>query len=169
MAYHRHITGASCTGPSAALAALAHPLRATRQPSLSHVRQARLHAVAWAVDPTKIAIAGFSAGGHLAGHVALGWDLPVAQDVDAALRRAGDEAAALSARPSAAVLSYAVVSASSEAVGPLSALLQPFGIRNCLTYSCVGAPAPEEGRPVRHHGSFEVLLCWNGVGWCGMR
>ncbi|MCI6884256.1 alpha/beta hydrolase [bacterium] len=72
--------------------------------AVAHIRQ---NAAALRVDPEKIAVCGFSAGGHLAGSVAALWD---AEPVQAALGRPGR-----AARPDAAVLCYPVITSGSLA------------------------------------------------------
>ncbi|OPZ08677.1 MAG: Acetylxylan esterase precursor [candidate division BRC1 bacterium ADurb.BinA364] len=67
------------------------------------IRIVRSRAAQWNVDPEKIAILGFSAGGHLAGSLAVHWDEGDPQAADPLDR--------ISARPDAAVLCYAVLSA----------------------------------------------------------
>lgn len=84
----------------------------------------RLHSAEWRVG-SKLAVMGFSAGGHLAGHVALAWDAPVATALDRLLQAAGDRAAALSARPDAAVLSYPVISACTPALSRARTYVSP--------------------------------------------
>jgi len=65
------------------------------------VRTVRARAAEWGVKPDKIAILGFSAGGHLASTVATHPELPPA--VDDAIER-------VSSRPDAAILCYPVIS-----------------------------------------------------------
>jgi acetyl esterase/lipase len=68
------------------------------------IRMARAHAEEWKIDPSRIAVVGFSAGGHLASTAATHWDKgnPDASDpVDKA-----------SSRPDAAILVYPVISMS---------------------------------------------------------
>jgi len=64
------------------------------------VRLIRARAVADGIDPARITVMGFSAGGHLAGLLATGFDVPVYP--------AQDTADALSAHPDGAVLVYPV-------------------------------------------------------------
>ncbi len=66
------------------------------------IRLVRSHAAEWEVDPDRIAITGFSAGGHLAGSLAILHDR-----CDFA---AEDDLPHISNRPDAAILSYAVIS-----------------------------------------------------------
>lgn len=66
--------------------------------AIAHIRQ---NAAALRVDENKIAVCGFSAGGHLAGSTAMLWD---AEPVQQALGYPGS-----AARPDAAVLCYPVI------------------------------------------------------------
>ena len=72
---------------------------------LSDVRRAvkwvRYHADEYNIDPSKICVIGFSAGGHLATLSATNYDLGF---------DGGDEIDKLSSRPDAAIISYAVIS-----------------------------------------------------------
>ncbi len=62
----------------------------------------REHAAAWRISPDKIAVCGFSAGGHVAASLAVGWDEP------AALGAPGIERGMN--RPDALILGYPVIS-----------------------------------------------------------
>ncbi len=67
---------------------------------LRAVRQVRQHAAEWGIDPAKVGVIGFSAGGHLAASVATRFDF------------AGDNTdplADISARPDFAILGYPVI------------------------------------------------------------
>ncbi len=66
------------------------------------IRTVRHHAKDWHVDPTRVAILGFSAGGHLASTAATHWDLGDPHATDPIDRLAG--------RPDAAILCYPVIS-----------------------------------------------------------
>lgn len=68
------------------------------------IRVVRLHCGQIGVAPDKIAVLGFSAGGHLASMAATMYD-----DPDSIVKN-GDEADALSCRPDAAILCYPAVS-----------------------------------------------------------
>ena len=63
----------------------------------------RRHAEEWHIDPDKIAINGYSAGGHLAASLGVFWNDPFLNDM---MKTAGEEI-----RPSAMVLGYPVISA----------------------------------------------------------
>lgn len=64
------------------------------------VKLVRAHANEWGVDPDKVFVIGFSAGGHLAGCVATMADIC----------RVGDELDDVNARPNGAILCYPVIS-----------------------------------------------------------
>jgi len=65
------------------------------------IRQVRFHAKEWGIDPNKIGIMGFSAGGHLAGTAATLFD--------SVNPNAPDPIDRVSSRPDAAVLVYPVI------------------------------------------------------------
>ncbi len=65
------------------------------------IRTARANAKAWHIDPAKIGIIGFSAGGHLASTAATHFDKGVAQSDDPVRRQ--------SSRPDFAILVYPVI------------------------------------------------------------
>ncbi len=66
------------------------------------IRYVRHHADEWAIDPNRVGILGFSAGGHLAATVATHFDAGSAQHEDPIERQ--------SCRPNAVVLCYPVIS-----------------------------------------------------------
>lgn len=66
------------------------------------IRLARSHAEEWGIDPSKVGVMGFSAGGHLASTVSTQYDHEVERSMDAV-----DE---LSARPDFSILAYPVIS-----------------------------------------------------------
>lgn len=70
------------------------------------IRLTRFHARDWNIDPEKIGVIGFSAGGHLAMTGALAFDEETPN--------VGDEIDRLSARPNTVCLSYAVCSLDEE-------------------------------------------------------
>jgi acetyl esterase/lipase len=122
------------------------------------IQLVRFHSERWGVDISSVGVIGFSAGGHLAGHVGVAWDTVLGREVDSKMN---DEIARLSARPDFVALAYPVVSADSKAAGLLPAkgkLVPPHGLLPCVKYSCVGDSKPGGERPTRHHGSIEVLL-----------
>ena len=67
---------------------------------LRAVRQVRKHADEWGIDPAKVGVMGFSAGGHLAASVATRSDFTFALD---------DPLGDISARPDFAILGYPVI------------------------------------------------------------
>lgn len=66
------------------------------------LRIIRRNAEAWRVRPDRIAVCGFSAGGHLAASLGVHWDRDEL--------RGGDELDGVSARPDALILGYPVIS-----------------------------------------------------------
>jgi acetyl esterase/lipase len=70
--------------------------------AMQAIRLARANAAAWNIQPEKIGILGFSAGGHLAASVAVHADHGDAASADPVARQ--------SARPNAAILCYPVIS-----------------------------------------------------------
>lgn len=87
------------------------------------VRYVRYHADEFNIDKDKIAICGFSAGGHLAGSAATHYD----KGLDC-----GDEIDRVSSRPDAAILSYAVASLDYE--------ISHEGTRNNFFSDCGATP-----------------------------
>lgn len=71
------------------------------------VQLTRSNSAVWGVK--RVVTLGFSAGAHLAGHLALSWNHPVGRRVDQRLRKAGDRAAAESPRPDGVVLAYPII------------------------------------------------------------
>jgi acetyl esterase/lipase len=68
------------------------------------VRMTRYHAAEWGIDPTKIGIMGFSAGGHLASTAGTHFDRGLAESVDSVQK--------VSCRPDFMILMYPVISMS---------------------------------------------------------
>ncbi len=66
------------------------------------IRTVRANAAGWNVDPDRVGILGFSAGGHLAATAATQWDFGDAS--------AGDQVARQGCRPDLAILCYPVIS-----------------------------------------------------------
>lgn len=89
------------------------------------VRLIRARAVADGIDPARITVMGFSAGGHLAGALATGFDTPVYP--------AQDTADALSARPDGAVLVY-----------PVATMARPFAHEGSRLNLIGADPSPEQ-------------------------
>ncbi|MGV8960096.1 MAG: alpha/beta hydrolase [Stenotrophomonas sp.] len=88
--------------------------RADRDAALADAQRAlrliRAHAGAWQLDPQRIGVMGFSAGGHLAARLGTGFDQPVYPPVDAADR--------LSARPDFQLLVYPVIAMAGDDAHP---------------------------------------------------
>ncbi len=68
------------------------------------VRMTRYHAAEWGIDPTKIGIMGFSAGGHLASTAGTHFDRGLAESTDSVQK--------VSCRPDFMILMYPVISMS---------------------------------------------------------
>ncbi|HYI24595.1 MAG TPA: alpha/beta hydrolase [Thermomicrobiales bacterium] len=66
------------------------------------MRMVRANAATWNIDPGRVGILGFSAGGHLAGIAATQWDMGSPESSDPVERE--------SSRPDVAILCYAVLS-----------------------------------------------------------
>ena len=66
------------------------------------IRTVRAHAAEWALDPKKVGIIGFSAGGHLASTATVHFDLDEGKNTDPIARQ--------SSRPDFAILIYPVIS-----------------------------------------------------------
>ncbi|WNH54088.1 alpha/beta hydrolase [Stenotrophomonas oahuensis] len=79
--------------------------RSDRQAALADAQRAlrliRHDAARWQLDPQRIGVIGFSAGGHVAARLSTGFDMPLAG--------VGDAIDALSARPDFALLMYPVI------------------------------------------------------------
>jgi acetyl esterase/lipase len=88
------------------------------------IRTVRSRASEWAVDPRRIAIMGFSAGGHLAATVATHFDVGAPHDADPVER--------VSSRPDRLILVY-----------PVIALATPYGHRGSLR-NLLGENPPQE-------------------------
>jgi acetyl esterase/lipase len=65
------------------------------------LRLIRAHAAEWRVDPARIAVCGFSAGGHLTASLGVHYGMDVLN--------VGDDLDAISARPDALILAYPVI------------------------------------------------------------
>ena len=90
-----------------------------------------VYSSAWGIDVAAVGVMGFSAGGHLAGHLSVAWDGPDGVAADEEMRVQDTEApTAASARPDVAVLCYPVVSGSgTQAVLANATLKAPRGVR----------------------------------------
>ena len=71
----------------------------------SAIRAARENAEGWGIDPTRVGILGFSAGGHVASTASTHWDAEYAN-----FRAIGRSHHATSARPDFAILVYPLIS-----------------------------------------------------------
>ena len=74
------------------------------------VRMTRHHAEKWNIDPHKIGVMGFSAGGHLAATLGTQYDLGIPESNDPIQR--------LSSRPDFLILVYAAISVSNKEIYP---------------------------------------------------
>jgi acetyl esterase/lipase len=82
------------------------------------IRLVRANATEWNVDPERVGVLGFSAGGHLSASAATLWDLGDATSADPVARE--------SCRPDVAILCYPVISlVATPHVGSLENLLGP--------------------------------------------
>lgn len=91
------------------------------------LRLIRARASARGLDPRRVGVMGFSAGGHVAGSLSLMWDRPTYDAVD--------EIDALSARPDSAVLVY-----------PVATMSLPFAHPGSRERMLGPAPTPEQER-----------------------
>ncbi|MBI2435984.1 MAG: alpha/beta hydrolase [Candidatus Hydrogenedentes bacterium] len=99
-----------------------HP--APLQDALRAIRTVRHRAKEWNIDPKRVGILGFSAGGHLTGSAATLFHLDIPT--------AGDEIDAEPARPDFACPVY-----------PVICMGEPYGHPSCLMHLLGDAPAPE--------------------------
>lgn len=79
-----------------------HPYPAALLELATAMQLTRQNAAAWHINPDQIVVAGFSAGGHLAGSLGTSWDGPL-------LKRYGFNAAEV--KPNALMLAYPVITA----------------------------------------------------------
>lgn len=91
------------------------------------LRLIRARALAKGLDPARVGVMGFSAGGHVAGCLCLMWDRPTYDPVDAI--------DALSARPDSAALIY-----------PVATMSLPFAHPGSRERMFGAAPTPEQDR-----------------------
>lgn len=91
------------------------------------LRLVRARASAKGLDPKRVGVMGFSAGGHVAGCLSLMWDRPTYAPVD--------EIDGLSARPDSSVLAY-----------PVATMSRPFAHRGSRARMFGPSPTPEQER-----------------------
>ena len=116
------------------------PLKDQASKDLSRaIRFVRAHAEQFSIDPAKVAICGFSAGGHLSASLAVHhMDLP---DANPAYQN-------ISNRPDAAILSYPVITSGEKAHrGSFDALLGKDGTEEELHYASLETQVTDETSP----------------------
>lgn len=108
------------------------------------MRIVRENAAGWLLDPGKVAVCGFSAGGHLAASLGVLWDDPL---LTGPLGVAGEQI-----RPDALILGYAV--ADLEMVGDHALALgegsAPVSVRDWILSIVMGEPHPAEELRARY-------------------
>ncbi len=102
------------------------------------IRYVRYHAKEFNIDPEKIGVLGFSAGGHLAVMAMQQYDLGLSE---------GDEIDRVSCRPDAAVLCYPVVSLLKEGHGHMGSAGYLLGDQGHLAKSLSGEYNVKENDP----------------------
>ncbi len=132
------------------------------------MRYVRYNAESWGVDPERIGIMGFSAGGHLASSLSTHYD--------AGNRESDDEIERMSCRPDFSILMYPVISFTGEfqhsgsrkaLVGEDSTLMEYFSNEKQVTEDTPPAilihASDDKGVPVKNSIVYFQALVENGV------